>query len=89
MGAPTSSIMAEIYIQYLEHNDIFQILQKHRIVDYYRYFDDILIIYDEAYTNILDTLKDFNLIHHNIQFTIVMQNDKKLDYLDITLIKQQ
>jgi hypothetical protein len=86
MGALTSSIMAEIYIQYLEHNDIFQILQKHRIIDYYRYVDDILIIYDETHTNILDTLKDFNLIHHNIQFTVEMKDDKKLNYLDITII---
>jgi hypothetical protein len=54
MGAPTSAILAEIFIQYLEHNNIIQILQKHQILDYYRYVDDILIMYNEERTNILD-----------------------------------
>jgi hypothetical protein len=85
MGAPTSAILAEIFIQYLEHNNIIQILQKHQILDYYRYVDDILIIYNEEHTNILDTLNDFNLIHPNIQYTIEMQTDNKLNYLDITI----
>jgi hypothetical protein len=44
MGAPTSAILAEIFIQYLEQNYILQTLQKHHILDYYRYVDDILII---------------------------------------------
>jgi hypothetical protein len=42
MGAPTSAILAEVFIQHLEHNDIIDILQKHNIIDYYRYVDDIL-----------------------------------------------
>jgi hypothetical protein len=85
MGAPTSAILAEIFIHYLEHNDIIQILQKHHILDYYRYVDDILIIYNENYTNILDTLNDFNSVHPNIQYTIERQVDNKLNYLDITI----
>jgi hypothetical protein len=55
MGAPTSAILAEIFIQHLEHNDIIKILQKHHIIDYYRYVDGILIIYNEDHTNIEDT----------------------------------
>jgi hypothetical protein len=37
MGAPTSPILAEIYMQYLEHNDIYDILVHHHIVAYFRY----------------------------------------------------
>jgi hypothetical protein len=85
MGAPTSAILAEIFIQYLEHNDIIQILQKHHILDYYRYVDDILIIYNENCTNIQDTSNDFNSVHPNIQYTMEMQTDNKLNYLDITI----
>jgi hypothetical protein len=69
MGAPTSAILPEIFIQYLEHNSILKVLQKHNIVDYYRYIDDILIIYNEKHTNINNTLNDFNKIHPNIQYT--------------------
>jgi hypothetical protein len=85
MGAPTSAILAEIFIQYLEHIDILKLLQKHHILDYYRYVDDILIIYYENYTNIDNTLADFNAIHFNIQYTIETQTDNKINYLDITI----
>jgi hypothetical protein len=85
MDAPTSAIPAEIFIQNLEHNDILKILQKHQILDYYRYVDDILIIYNEDCTDINNTLTDFNSIHPNIQYTIETQNDNKINYLDITI----
>jgi hypothetical protein len=85
MGAPTSAILAEIFIQYLEHNDIIQILQKHHILDYYRYVDDILIIYNVNYTNIQDTSNDFNSVRPKIQYTIETQIDNKLNYLDVTI----
>jgi hypothetical protein len=84
MGAPTSAILAEIFIQYLEDNDIISILQRHHIVDYYQYVDNILIIYNEDYTNIDDILKEFNSIHPNSQYTTEKQINNKLNYLDIT-----
>jgi hypothetical protein len=70
MGAPTSAILAEIFLQYFEHNRIINILQKHHIIDYHRYVDDILIIYNENCTDIDNTLQEFNLLHPNIQYTI-------------------
>jgi hypothetical protein len=46
MGAPTSAILAEVFIQYPEYTKIVYILQKSQIIDYHRYIDDILIIYN-------------------------------------------
>jgi hypothetical protein len=63
MGVPTSAILAEIFMQHHEHNHTVDILQKHNIIDYYRYVDDILIIYNEDNTNIDNTLIEFNSIH--------------------------
>jgi hypothetical protein len=85
MGAPTSSIFAETFIQYLELNHIIKILKKHHIIDYYRYVDDILIIYNYEHTNIQDTLQDFNNVHPNIQYTMETQINNKLNYLDIAI----
>jgi hypothetical protein len=48
MGAPTSSILSEIYLQYMENTKIFYILRNSRIEGYYRYVDDILIAYNET-----------------------------------------
>jgi hypothetical protein len=44
MGAPTSAILAEIFIQYIEHSHIINILQRHHIIitDYV-----VLIVYNE------------------------------------------
>jgi TusA-related sulfurtransferase len=77
MRAPTSAVFAEIFIQHLEHNHIIHTLRKHNILDYYRYVDDILIVYNENHTNIDDILKEFNSIHPNIQYTIDKETHKQ------------
>jgi hypothetical protein len=43
MGAPAPSLLAETYIQHMEHKHIYQILIKQQIIAYFRYVDDILI----------------------------------------------
>jgi hypothetical protein len=60
MGAPTSAILAEIYIKHIEHKKIYPILIKYQIIGYFRYVDDIFIIYDQRKTNIDETLTEFN-----------------------------
>jgi hypothetical protein len=55
MGAPISAILAEVFIQHLEHNKIINILKKPHIIDYYRYVDDILIVYNTRATNTQNT----------------------------------
>jgi hypothetical protein len=45
VGAPTSSLFDTIFIKHLEHNHVFKLLNKQRILAYYRYVDDILIQY--------------------------------------------
>jgi hypothetical protein len=85
MGAPTSAILAEIFLQHQAHNHIVDILQKHNVIDYYRYVNDILIIYNEDNTNIDNTLNEFNSIHPNIQYMIEKQNNNTLNYLDISI----
>jgi hypothetical protein len=47
MGAPTSAILAEVYIQHMEHKQLYPILTRHQIMGYFRYVDDILIIYNQ------------------------------------------
>jgi hypothetical protein len=62
MGAPTSAILAETYLQHMEHMQIYPILIKQHIIGYFRYVDDILVIYDQNKTNIDETLNEFNLL---------------------------
>lgn len=39
IGAPTSSILSEIHLQYLENTKIFDILLKDHIIEYFMYVD--------------------------------------------------
>jgi hypothetical protein len=88
MGALTSAILAETFIQHLEHTKIINILKKY-IIEYCRYVDDILILYNKCITNIEHTLADFNSIHPNIQFTIENETHNSLNYLDLTITNMQ
>ena len=87
MGAPTSSILSKIYLQYLENTKIFNILNEKKIVGYFRYVDDILIIYNENITRVSDVLKSFNDLTPNMTFTLEKERENKLNFLDISITK--
>jgi hypothetical protein len=61
MGAPTF-IFSEIFLQYTDHTSILKILNHHKIVGYYRYVDDICIIYHKKITEIKNALEEINII---------------------------
>jgi hypothetical protein len=60
MDAPTSTTLAEEYIQYMEHKQLYPIFKKHQIIWYFWYVDNIIIIYNQNKTNIDETLTEFN-----------------------------
>jgi hypothetical protein len=84
MGAPISSILAEICIQHMEHTQIYPILIEQQIIAYIRYVDDILIIvYDHNKTNIDHTLNEFNKLQQTINFTIEKEQQESINFLNI------
>jgi hypothetical protein len=52
MAAPTSSILSEIYLQFVERTAIYRGLIRNNILGYFRYVDDILIAYKVSITDI-------------------------------------
>jgi hypothetical protein len=89
MGAPTSSILSEIFLQHMESNYIIDILTKNKVTGYFRYVDDILIVTDKNTTDIDEVFTAFNNINPNIKFTMEKEKDNKLNFLDITIQKDQ
>jgi ABC-type Na+ transport system ATPase subunit NatA len=65
MGAPTSSMLAETYMQHMEHKQIYPILTKQQILAYFRYVDDM--IYNQRKTNIEHTIEEFNKLQLQLQ----------------------
>jgi hypothetical protein len=89
MGAHTSSFLSEIFLQYIENTEIFYILRSSRIEGYYRYVDDILIVYNESHTDIEEVQKSFNDITSDPNFTLEREKDGKLNFSDLTLTRKE
>jgi len=87
MGAPTSGLISEFFLQNLEHLHLAQPSNKHRIYNYHRYVDDILLIFDSNHTNIQNILDDFNAIHPNLKFTAETETNNSINYLEVTIHK--
>jgi hypothetical protein len=85
MGAPTSSILSEVYLQSLEHTKLYDILIKHQITGYFRYVDDILMIYDITTTDIQKTLEHFNEAAYPMSFTVEKEKEGSINFLDISI----
>ena len=60
---------------------------KHNILGYFRYVDDILIVYDTNTTDIQKVLDDFNDNTHPLSFTLEKENNNQIHFLDITIKK--
>jgi hypothetical protein len=84
MGAPTSTL-AEAYIQNMEQKQICPILIKQQIIGFFRYVDDILLIYDQRKTNTVESLTEFNKQQHTIKFTTEKKLHKSIDFLCLSI----
>jgi len=89
MGAPPSSILAKLFLQYIENSHLTHLTQKHKLVNYFRYVDDKLLIFDPNHTDIHAILADFNSIyvHPKLHFTAETEQNNALNYLDVTIHK--
>jgi len=85
MGAPTSSIFSEFYLQHQENSRNYDLTHNHNIAGYFRYVDDILITYDESTTNIKDLLHCFNNPNPKLKFTLQKEVESRINFLDLTI----
>ena len=54
----------------MENTTIYKILTQNHIIGYFRYVDDILIIYNKSHTDIHNVVNEFNNINTDIKFTM-------------------
>jgi hypothetical protein len=88
MGSPTSSIFSEVFLQHIESTAIFEILVQNHIIGYFRYVDDILIVYNVSITVIHDVFNAFNNLTPNIKFTMEEERNNSISFLDVTIRKK-
>ena len=89
MGAPSSSILSEVYLQYIENTEALSILNKPGIEGYFRYVDDILLICNKHIIDINDTVTLFNSLSPILKFSLEVETNNRLNYLDLTVIKDR
>jgi hypothetical protein len=76
MGARALAVLAETFIQHVEHEYLFPILIAHEVIAYYRHVDDIFIMYDQNKTDIEQTLHEINNTQPSLKFTMDKENTK-------------
>jgi len=81
MGSPLSPVIAYIVMQDLEEKALEKI--NLNLPFYYRYVDDIIMA--APIEHILNIQKIFNSFHNRIQFTIELENNRKISFLDLSL----
>jgi hypothetical protein len=85
MGAPSSCLIAEIFLQHLEHLHLAHFARKHHIINYCRYVDDIFLIFDSNNTCIQNLVKNFSTLRPKLEFTAEIEENQTLNYLHITI----
>jgi len=86
-GSPISGLIAEIFLQSLEHTHIKTLLDTKSIIFYTTYIDNILIIYDTTQIN-LDTITHYaNTINNNPELCPTPEQNNKVSFLDLTITR--
>lgn len=84
MGAPISSVVAQLVLEDLEENVIPKL--KTNLPFYKRYVDDCITAL--PLPDLDNILKEFNSYHPRLQFTAETETNKQINFLDITLIRK-
>ena len=87
MGAPTSGLISELFVQNLEQLHLAHLSDKRKIINYNSYVNDILLIFDSKHTKIQNILDDFNSVHSNPKFLGQTETNIKINYFYVTVHK--
>ena len=86
MGSPLAMALSEIFLKQVEKDKIIPNFQKLGINKYFRYVDDIFIIGKEN-LNTDNLLLNFNSVHKNLKFTMELERNSCLNFLDVLVVK--
>jgi len=89
MGSPISSIIAEIFLQHFEDMHIKLLVDTKNILQYTRYVDDVLIIYNAKRIHPDSINSHISQIHNNIKLNLAYENNNCINFLDLFIIRKQ
>jgi len=71
MGAPSSGIISEIFLQHFEQAHLPILAHKHKLVKYFLYVDDVLLIYNDLQTDIHTIRYQRDLVAFNTLYSLL------------------
>src|SRR5699024_2324993 len=81
MGSPLSPIMANPFMEEFERTAIESFRLKPKV--WLRYVDDTFVVWPHGRDLLNVFLQHINSIHPNIKFTMEVEKDNKLSFLDV------
>ena len=85
MGNPLSPVVANIYMEHFEALAIESARLKP--ATWLRYVDDTFVVWNEGMDKLHDFLEHLNTIRPSIQFTMELEEDGKLPFLDVLVTR--
>ena len=85
MGSPISSVIAQLIMEYAERQIIDNL--NFEVLFFKRYVDDCLLAIPEGKEQ--QILEAFNAFHKKLQFTLEVEENKQINFLGVTLIREK
>ena len=87
MGSPISPLFANMVMDDLETNCLSTLKEKHNVnpLLYFRYVDDTIMCINKKHIDLV--VKTFNSYNNRLQFTYEIEQENKINFLDMTLIR--
>ncbi|KAJ8917059.1 hypothetical protein NQ315_012978 [Exocentrus adspersus] len=85
MGSSLSPIMSNIFMEHFEETYVKSYINKPKI--WWRYVDDVFSIWPHGQDNLTDFLNFLNNIEPTIKFTLELEENNKLPFLDVMISK--
>ena len=87
MGAPLSPLLANCFVENIETLALDSYFFKHKF--WGRYMDDIISVWNYGVEELKSFLEHLNFWGGDLKFTIELEEDNKLPFLDVLLLKNE
>ncbi|KAJ8974243.1 hypothetical protein NQ317_006325 [Molorchus minor] len=86
MGSNLSPLLSEIFMHNLE-SSLPKFQWYNKILFWYRYVDDILVLFNGSKQEVESLLAFLNSLHSSIVFTVEFEENNKINFLDLEISK--
>ena len=87
MGGPLSPVVANFFMEWFEKTALDTAPKRPK--NWFRYVDDTFVVWQHGKDSLLEFLAHLNNIHSNIKFTMEIESNNKLPFLDVLVYKKE